>query len=537
MNLFSRFRIGTRLAAGFAIVLLLSIMSTCYSLAVMHSAAEASKRMTEAPLVKERLVADWYANTYAAVARTALIARSTDETLSTTFAAPIADSVTRSTELIRQVDALLASEEEKAMMKVIIAERARYQAAKVEVMNAKKAGNTEASVRAFNDAFTPAAEAYSTKLKALVAMQRKSIDDTARALDADSARAFNLLLLLGVLVVLIGATFAWLISRSITRPLRAAIAVAATVADGDLSTTFEAASHDEIGELMLALKAMNDALFKIVSEVQQGTRSIALASNEIAAGNLDLSSRTEQQAGSLEETAATMEQLTATVRQNADNAHQANQLVLAASNVAARGGTIVGKVVDTMGSIDASSRKIVDIIGVIDGIAFQTNILALNAAVEAARAGEQGRGFAVVASEVRNLAQRSASAAKQIKDLIGDSVGQVNIGTRLVQEAGSTMREVVDSVARVNNIMSEIASASQQQRTGIDQVNEAIAQMDQVTQQNAALVEQAAAAAASLQEQAEALAGVAAGFKLAAEAPAGRQRPSRAAIEPGLRIA
>jgi methyl-accepting chemotaxis protein len=231
-----------------------------------------------------------------------------------------------------------------------------------------------------------------------------------------------------------------------------------------------------------------------------------------------------------------MEELTSTVRQNADNAYQANQLALAASGVAAKGGDIVGKVVDTMGSIDASSRKIVDIIGVIDGIAFQTNILALNAAVEAARAGEQGRGFAVVASEVRSLAQRSASAAKEIKDLIGDSVGQVNIGTKLVQEAGTTMREVVDSVARVNDIMSEITSASQEQRIGIDQVNEAIAQMDQVTQQNAALVEEAAAAAASLREQADALADVAGGFKLENAAPVGRQRFA-AKAEPRLRLA
>ena len=288
---------------------------------------------------------------------------------------------------------------------------------------------------------------------------------------------------------------------------------------------------------MRALKAMNDALFKVVSEVQVGTRSIATASNEIAAGNLDLSSRTEQQASSLEETAASMEELTATVRQNADNAEQANQLALAASSVAAKGGAIVGKVVDTMGSIDASSRKIVDIIGVIDGIAFQTNILALNAAVEAARAGEQGRGFAVVAAEVRSLAQRSASAAKEIKDLIGDSVGQVNIGTKLVQEAGTTIREVVDSVARVNDIMSEITSASKEQRIGIDQVNEAIAQMDQVTQQNAALVEEAAAAAASLREQADTLASAAAGFKLAADAPVSRMRPAAASGEARLRIA
>ncbi|MDB5754322.1 MAG: hypothetical protein JWR56_750 [Massilia sp.] len=533
----SSLRIGTRLAIAFAIVLLLSTISTACSLVTARHAAQATRQMTEQPLTKERLVSDWYVYTYSAIARTALIARSTDDTLSTTFANPIADSVAKGTELIKQIEPLLGSDEEKAMMKAIVAERARYQAAKVEVMNAKKAGDAETSARVFNDVFMPAAESYSAKLKALLALQRKAIDDTALAIDVANTRAFNLLVLLGVLVVLLGATFAWLISRGITGPLKAAVDVAETVATGDLTTQFGAASGDQIGDLMRALKKMNDSLFKVVSEVQDGTRSIATASNEIAAGNLDLSARTEQQASSLEETAATMEELTSTVRQNADNAHQANQLALAASGVAAKGGDIVGKVVDTMGSIDASSRKIVDIIGVIDGIAFQTNILALNAAVEAARAGEQGRGFAVVASEVRSLAQRSASAAKEIKDLIGDSVGQVNIGTKLVQEAGATMREVVDSVARVNDIMSEITSASQEQRIGIDQVNEAIGQMDQVTQQNAALVEEAAAAAASLQEQAETLASVAAGFKLTESAPKlGRQRPV-ASKEPQLRLA
>ena len=526
--MFSSLRIGSRLAIGFAIVLLLSIISTSYSLITARDAAEATRRMTEQPLLKERLVSDWYLLTYSAIARTALIARSTDETLATVFAAPIADSVTRSTALIKQVETLLSSDEEKAMLQDLKTQRAKYQAAKVEVMNARKGGDAQASVRAFQDVFMPAADAYSEKLKALLAIQRKAIDATAMGLESASTQTFRLLLLLGVLVVLIGAVLAYLITRSITRPLKAALDVAATVASGDLSTTFEAASSDEIGDLMRALKAMNDALFMVVSEVQAGTRSIATASNEIAAGNLDLSARTEQQASSLEETAATMEELTATVRQNADNALQANQLALAASSIAAKGGDIVGKVVDTMGSIDASSRKIVDIIGVIDSIAFQTNILALNAAVEAARAGEQGRGFAVVASEVRSLAQRSAGAAKEIKDLIGDSVKQVNIGTTLVRQAGTTIGEVVDSVARVRDIMSEITSASQEQRVGIDQVNEAIAQMDQVTQQNAALVEQAAAAAASLQDQADALANVAAGFQLEAGAQDGRLRASGA---------
>jgi methyl-accepting chemotaxis protein len=255
----------------------------------------------------------------------------------------------------------------------------------------------------------------------------------------------------------------------------------------------------------------------IVGEVRQGTDTIATASGQIAAGNMDLSSRTEEQASSLEETAASMEELTSTVKQNADNARQANQLAVSASSVAVRGGSVVNQVVGTMGSINASSRKIVDIIGVIDGIAFQTNILALNAAVEAARAGEQGRGFAVVAAEVRNLAQRSAAAAKEIKTLIGDSVEKVEEGSKQVAEAGKTMDEIVDSVKRVTDIMAEIQAASQEQTQGIEQINQAITQMDQVTQQNAALVEEAAAAAQSLQEQASGLSQVVSVFKLGQE--------------------
>ena len=316
------------------------------------------------------------------------------------------------------------------------------------------------------------------------------------------------------------------ITKAITTPINQAVKVAQTVASGDLTSHIEVGTTEETGQLLQALKDMNDSLINIVGQVRSGTDTIATASTQIASGNLDLSSRTEEQASSLEETASSMEELTSTVKQNADNAQQANQLAASASGVALKGGNVVARVVDTMESINESAKKIVDIISVIDGIAFQTNILALNAAVEAARAGEQGRGFAVVASEVRNLAQRSASAAKEIKQLIGDSVEKVGAGSKLVAEAGSTMGEIVASVQRVTDIMSEISLATKEQSFGIDQINIAISQMDQVTQQNAALVEEAAAAAESLQDQAGTLAQVVGVFKLNG-APA--VRPAHAA--------
>ncbi|GGC94231.1 methyl-accepting chemotaxis protein [Undibacterium terreum] len=318
-----------------------------------------------------------------------------------------------------------------------------------------------------------------------------------------------------VLGLLLGAVVGYWLIRSISAPLDYAVSIAQTVASGDLTQHIEVDSTNETGKLLQSLKEMNDSLITTVSEVRISTDTIATASSEIASGNLDLSQRTEEQASSLEETASSMEELTSTVRQNADNARQANQLVVSASDYATKGGKVVEQVVDTMGSIKESSRKIVDIIGVIDGIAFQTNILALNAAVEAARAGEQGRGFAVVASEVRNLAQRAAGAAKEIKELINDSVEKVDAGSKLVDDAGVSMNEIVTSVKQVADIMSEIAAASSEQSTGIEQVNQAITQMDQVTQQNAALVEEAAAAAASMQEQAANLAQVVSVFKLA----------------------
>jgi methyl-accepting chemotaxis protein len=292
-----------------------------------------------------------------------------------------------------------------------------------------------------------------------------------------------------------------------------AVEIARAISGGDFSRSVVLEKGDT-SSLLYAINSMRENLTGTVGNIRHATDTIAVASREIASGNADLSSRTEEQASSLEETASSMEELTSTVKQNAENARQANQLVVSTADVAVKGGQVVGQVVDTMASIKESSRKIADIIGVIDGIAFQTNILALNAAVEAARAGEQGRGFAVVASEVRNLAQRSASAAKEIKALIEDSVGKVDAGGKLVDEAGRTMDEIVGSVKRVTDIMSEIAAASQEQSAGIEQVNQAVSQMDEMTQQNAALVEEAAAAAESLQEQAGKLAEAVSVFRL-----------------------
>ena len=350
-------------------------------------------------------------------------------------------------------------------------------------------------------------------------------ENNARTANLENKESYEtsrtLMIVLVVLSALSGAGLGAVITRSLTRQLggepRYAAEVAERIANGDLHAEVALRDGDQ-SSLLYAMRCMRDRLAAIVAEVRSGTDAIASASQQIAAGNLDLSSRTEEQASALEETASSMEELTSTVKQNADHARQANTLAASASNVAGQGGTVVAQVVDTMAAIDEASRKIVDIIGVIDGIAFQTNILALNAAVEAARAGEQGRGFAVVASEVRSLAQRSAAAAKEIKQLIGDSVSKVEAGSKLVNEAGGTMGEVVTSIQRVADIMGEIASASHEQTAGIEQINQAIVQMDTVTQQNAGMVEEAAAAAEALQAQAAKLADLVSVFKVGGQA-------------------
>ena len=371
-----------------------------------------------------------------------------------------------------------------------------------------------------------------SELSAMADLEEKLSKEAGIEAQAMYENGRNLLLMLGAFALFLGAAAAFIITRGLVKQLGGepnyAAEVASKIAAGDLESSIDLKSGDS-SSMLYAMKAMRDNLSDIVQQVRNGTDTIATASSQIAAGNLDLSSRTEQQASSLEETASSMEELTSTVRQNAENAGQANQLAVSASEVAQRGGDVVSEVVDTMAQINASARKIVEIIGVIDGIAFQTNILALNAAVEAARAGEQGRGFAVVATEVRSLAQRSAAAAKEIKSLIGDSVDKVESGSKLVGQAGVTMDEVVASVRRVTDIMGEITAASQEQSAGIEQVNQAITQMDQVTQQNAALVEEAAAAADSLQEQAASLSEIVSVFRLAGSNSSSARKPAAAA--------
>ncbi|MFN3752081.1 MAG: methyl-accepting chemotaxis protein [Thiobacillus sp.] len=379
-------------------------------------------------------------------------------------------------------------------------------------------------------------EAYPPVRTAVEKLIQFQLDAAKRQFEESQSRyamVRNLSLVVIVVGLLLAALVGYFTIRAITGSLQKAVRVAEAVAAGDLTQRIEVTSKDEIGQLMQSLKEMNEALVRVVGQVRAGVDTVATASSQIASGNLDLSSRTEEQASSLEETASSMEELTSTVKQNAENARQANQLVNATADVAAKGGDVVGQVVTTMASIKDSSRKIADIIGVIDGIAFQTNILALNAAVEAARAGEQGRGFAVVAAEVRNLAQRSAGAAKEIKALIEDSVAKVDAGGHLVDEAGHTMEEIVTSVKRVTDIMSEIAAASQEQSLGIEQVNQAISQMDDVTQQNAALVEEAAAAAESLQDQAAKLAEAVSVFRLEAGVVQAPARPKAVSGERG----
>ncbi|WP_329605215.1 methyl-accepting chemotaxis protein [Undibacterium hunanense] len=427
------------------------------------------------------------------------------------------DSVHKSTqEITAEIDKLSTSiknPQAKELLRLAIEQRAQYAPGREKMIQLVTEGKKDEAKELLFKEVRPKQLAYLNAMETLIRFQEELMAESAKETKATAESANQLILAVGILATLLSMAIAWSITRRIVTPINEAVHIAKTVADGDLTSAIDITGKDEIGSLFRALEHMNENLIGIVSQVRGGTELIATASTQIATGNQDLSARTEQQASALEETASSMEELTSTVKQNSDNAREANQLAQNASDVAIKGGKVVSRVVETMSSITESSKKVVDIISVIDGIAFQTNILALNAAVEAARAGEQGRGFAVVASEVRNLAQRSATAAKEIKILIDTSVEKVGIGSQLVDEAGLTMDEVVSSVRKVTDIMAQISSASAEQTAGIEQINQAIVEMDSATQQNSALVEQVAAAAESMQGQAKKQSDVVSVFK------------------------
>ena len=517
MNL-SNFKIGTRLGSAFAAILVLMAIMLATALWQLGRIAEAKAVMAETNH-DAKLAASWLQGIATNSVRTLAKAKSSDPDDEAYYDKEMKATSAEVSKLQKELESRLDSEKGKALLAAVAEQRKRYVGVRDDLFKRKEMLDGQAAELKVivSDKLLPEMKKYVQTVQEVVTYQESQFAAADQRIDALQASARKLLVALGAIALACGAVFGFLLTRSITRPLARAVGLAQQVASGDLTADIQAASKDEVGELLAALKRMNESLLTTVTEVRAGTETIVTASQQIATGNLDLSARTEQQAGALEETASSMEELTGSVRQNAENARQANTLAQSASEIAARGGSVVSEVVSTMESINASSKKIGDIIAVIDGIAFQTNILALNAAVEAARAGEQGRGFAVVASEVRNLAQRSAAAAKEIRTLIMDSVSKVDAGGRLVNEAGATMQEIVQGITRVTDVMAEITSASAEQAVGIEQVNAAITQMDGVTQQNAALVEEAAAAAASMQDQAAILSQLVSTFKVVGE--------------------
>jgi len=532
MAFLNNLKVGTRLALGFALVLVLLIAVTVVGILRMAQIQDRLDKVVSVSNVSTSLVIEMRNNVSDRIASLRVLTLMTDPADMEPEMVKFKEQTRKYEEAQKKLSALFAahaSDKEKSLLAQIKESEGLAMPAIAKASELYLSNNAMDATRVMIREVRPVQKKWTDALDQLAALEEKQNAQSKADAESEFVNARNFMIGMLVAAVAMGIAAAWVISRSLRKQLGGEPAytaqIAASIAHGDLAVAIETEESDR-GSLLVEMKEMRNSLVGIVQQVRRGTETIGTASREIAAGNIDLSSRTELQASSLEKTASAMEELTSTVKQNADNARQANALAATASDVARKGGEVVSQVVGTMGEINSSASKISDIIGVIDGIAFQTNILALNAAVEAARAGEQGRGFAVVASEVRNLAQRSAAAAKEIKTLIGDSVEKVERGSKLVGQAGVTMDEVVTSVKRVTDIMSEIANASAEQSAGIEQVNLSIIEMDSMTQQNAALVEEAAAAAQSLQDQASELARVVSIFKLSE----GEQYQAEAAV-------
>ena len=535
MNFITNLRIGQRLWLAFAICIAISVLLAAYARTSLMQINDELTLMLEDRMVKVQQLEQIKDNVNLTAQAVRNVLLLSDADAKRKQLGEVEAIAKRNAEIFAKLEASITSERGRQLIATTVQARTAFVDSVRKVIELGTRDETEAARNLLLGETQELQGRYFKSLEALVAFQQELMNNAAKSADATVDFAAIAVVVAAAAAVAIGAAMALLITRSVVTPIRQAVNAAETVAAGDLRLHLDTHRKDETGQLLGALQRMNDSLVRIVGAVRGNADSVATASGQIAQGNADLSQRTEQQASSLQETAASMEELSATVNHNTDTARQAAQLATSAARVAEGGGQVMGQMVSTMEQITTSSKKIADIIGTIDGIAFQTNILALNAAVEAARAGEQGRGFAVVAGEVRLLAQRSAEAAREIKGLIGASVERVEAGNALVGEAGRTMDDVVGQVRRVADMIGEISAASSEQSKGIAQVGEAVNQLDQVTQQNAALVEESAAAAESLREQATQLAETVSTFKLdgAAAKPAAarvaKPRPALAA--------